>query len=1049
MLETKQKIAKKGTLIARYPTDNQKFDYVFVYDTFRVFYSKAGKSLPFQQAPSLPKKTPDYVIELVYQFTQARNLCLTVLNLSDSLIKETLFNKNIKYIDIYLSKEPHSKAEITKSELVNFNFCQDLFYQVISVSLPRNLPSNTAVPLQVLFRLLLLNYAQAHCLWFIEGLTRWSQNLLSAKSSRSTGLPKNRWELKSLIIRGNGAESFWTHLISLCDKSDHSIKQLPGQRFIRQLLENIHQFSIPQKSNSGAQYHAGKCGNGLLLKALSETIVEAHHRNIELTAFINLTKPIAYCAVIDFDTVEIQKLMQVLKKIDAPLVKKDEFGILYSDYYEPYTKAITCPVLNLSNTELSMEDFDSFTLLESISGDLIIKDNRSISSLDGLRNLRFIGGRLVIDNLGLMEISEFSLLRTIGRLEIINNKKLRDISGFVSLTSVQENLTLANNSLLVWVSGFNSLQKINSGSLSLCKLPKLNKVSGFGGLTLIANCLHIEQCNDLKAIDFLNNLQSVGKVFVSRMENLGNLSSLKKVFDHSPHFDGDIKIVSCQLQDVLFMQNIQTIGGALFLSHNHLSNLKGLDGLKRIAGNFSLFANRITHLSHLYHLTEVGGMLDLADNKLNSLCGLESLQRLKNIKWNGRYRSIAIFKNEQLSDISALSNIRVLDSNFVVLLDEHQTFNKLPEKQSLFAANPIKVFSADYKKQFEREKVCAVDDWRLFEDIVQCSVGTNCHLCRNKKYGYAWRKKLQETMVLPPGGIDFKCPYGKQWSRFGYLTSEQHLSQLKPLTVADQHAFALRYSDAPETFPAHQWGKEIDVVYPFFAEAEDCHEDLRYSLRSLKNLDEKKVNVWIVGDKPEWLNLSTVNYIPHKKTSINRYIDSRAKVKLAVEHPDMGSHFIYMNDDLFFMVPVSTAFLGIPRYIADYTGDLESFKIVYDYHEHELKGLKEMEKRGLPLRNYNLHWPYVHNCHNFMKMYRSHRLDENGHNHETLYYNSYSKFSLPYSGELLRLNQRVNNIHTLAQLPTRVLVLNIKEHSLGLVQDLLEEQFSQASIYEK
>ncbi|MBT4256320.1 MAG: hypothetical protein HOD87_09700, partial [Gammaproteobacteria bacterium] len=208
------------------------------------------------------------------------------------------------------------------------------------------------------------------------------------------------------------------------------------------------------------------------------------------------------------------------------------------------------------------------------------------------------------------------------------------------------------------------------------------------------------------------------------------------------------------------------------------------------------------------------------------------------------------------------------------------------------------------------------------------------------------------------------------------------------------------------------------------------------------------VNVWVTGDKPSWLNTQEAKHIAHERVSDNPYIDSMHAVKQALEHDDMGNHFILMNDDLYILIPTAVAFLGIPRYFADYTDDLDSFKVVVKYHKLELGDLKALQKRAMPMRNYGLHWPYVFNTDLFLNVYNEFGVDQNPHNMETLYYNSCSELVVPYPGDLLRSNKVVQEGFELHQIPKNVVVLNNKEHGFSQIESLLNQLFPEPCRFE-
>lgn len=88
-----------------------------------------------------------------------------------------------------------------------------------------------------------------------------------------------------------------------------------------------------------------------------------------------------------------------------------------------------------------------------------------------------------------------------------------------------------------------------------------------------------------------------------------------------------------------------------------------------------------------------------------------------------------------------------------------------------------------------------------------------------------------------------------------------------------------------------------DVVY--VVRPGEINEELRYSLRSLRNLPHGKV--WIAGYCPSWV--TGVGVIP-VTTKPGGHSSAKANLRAACEHPEVSESFVYMNDDFFVMQPM-------------------------------------------------------------------------------------------------------------------------------------------------
>ena len=89
-----------------------------------------------------------------------------------------------------------------------------------------------------------------------------------------------------------------------------------------------------------------------------------------------------------------------------------------------------------------------------------------------------------------------------------------------------------------------------------------------------------------------------------------------------------------------------------------------------------------------------------------------------------------------------------------------------------------------------------------------------------------------------------------------------------------------------------------DVVY--FVKESKTNEELRYSLRSLKNFPHRKV--WFYGGCPEGLKPDHHVYV--EQDQANKWLNINKSIKEAVHNPDITDDFWLFNDDFFIMKPV-------------------------------------------------------------------------------------------------------------------------------------------------
>ena len=142
-----------------------------------------------------------------------------------------------------------------------------------------------------------------------------------------------------------------------------------------------------------------------------------------------------------------------------------------------------------------------------------------------------------------------------------------------------------------------------------------------------------------------------------------------------------------------------------------------------------------------------------------------------------------------------------------------------------------------------------------------------------------------------------------------------------------------------------------DVVY--VVRPGERNEELRYSLRSLRNLPHGKV--WIAGYKPRWVS-DEVGHIPAPKMG-GPHANAKANLRAACEHPDVSETFVYMNDDFFVMQPHEQ----LPTMHRGLLSALVKAGIMASGYNRAMKQTLELlQKRGIaePLM-YDLHAPML------------------------------------------------------------------------------------------
>lgn len=149
-----------------------------------------------------------------------------------------------------------------------------------------------------------------------------------------------------------------------------------------------------------------------------------------------------------------------------------------------------------------------------------------------------------------------------------------------------------------------------------------------------------------------------------------------------------------------------------------------------------------------------------------------------------------------------------------------------------------------------------------------------------------------------------------------------------------------------------------DIIY--ICRPGDDNEELRYSLRSLRNLPHGRV--WIAGYKPSWVS-DEVGFVDSgqkpARTVLEKYRNSRRNFTAAAEDDRIADDVVLFNDDFFVTAP-------IPYVPALHYGTLEDFLSFFRRHQRvtstymlgEQLTCEWVQSQGFPVPlSYALHVP--------------------------------------------------------------------------------------------
>jgi hypothetical protein len=369
-----------------------------------------------------------------------------------------------------------------------------------------------------------------------------------------------------------------------------------------------------------------------------------------------------------------------------------------------------------------ISDLHGISVLDSIFGNLDVKDNHLLSNMDGLDNLAYIGGYLFFyGNEGLINLSGLNNLTTVVfEIYIWENPDLTSLIGLENL-SFANSLNILWNGSLVSLSGLEGLDSIGE-DMVLSYNDLLADLSGLARLTSIGGKLQIEANYSLTSLAGLENvnIQSISELFICFNQNLsdcyiqgicdyladpkgiinvrynatgcdnppeiaescgitltclpfGNyyfdtqayIDSFPSYFSHCNQLTGYVNIEGEDIVNLDSLSGIDTINGSLMICGNeNLSSLAGLNNIKTIQGYLSIGGiecwgnSSLTNLEGLNNLTSVGYSISVAFN--SDLLTLSGLDSLSSVG-----HSVWIENNPSLKNLHGLESLASASSIFI------------------------------------------------------------------------------------------------------------------------------------------------------------------------------------------------------------------------------------------------------------------------------------------------------------------------------------------------------------------------------------------------
>jgi hypothetical protein len=156
----------------------------------------------------------------------------------------------------------------------------------------------------------------------------------------------------------------------------------------------------------------------------------------------------------------------------------------------------------------------------------------------------------------------------------------------------------------------------------------------------------------------------------------------------------------------------------------------------------------------------------------------------------------------------------------------------------------------------------------------------------------------------------------------------------------------------------------MDVVIPY---RHSDFNELKYCLRGIEKYVPHLGQVFLVGDKPDWIKAGSLQHLKCMDTPGIHYKEHNImkKVFRACADHTLTEDFIFMNDDHFLLQPLDY----LPCYYQSTIKDRYQTRTAHDHYYHSLMSTHcALIRYKKPTRYLDIHAPIVYNKHKFMEV---------------------------------------------------------------------------------
>jgi len=336
---------------------------------------------------------------------------------------------------------------------------------------------------------------------------------------------------------------------------------------------------------------------------------------------------------------------------------------------------------------VSLRSIAGLAGIEVVDDDVAIQRNRLLDSLDGLQDLREVGGAVALSSNALIDTSALAGLERAGSVSVSQEAELRALELGDELVELDE-LQIADNAVLERIDGVGSVPSLVELRVqrnpSLTSLPALSSLEQVDGMVLIEHNYALRSLTGLEALARTELLSLTENTSLQSVDSLAGLQEMDGILSisGSPEITGDQGLASLTRTYGVRLQGgawtrvplpaLRTTGVLTLQSMHGLTDLRGLeqvqtlhqltvmdnDALQSLAGADALHTVEVLHVQTNPSLEGLDGLPALTSAREITVSNNTSLVKLRFLSSiTGEVDRLWITHNPRLLDLDGLSGI--------------------------------------------------------------------------------------------------------------------------------------------------------------------------------------------------------------------------------------------------------------------------------------------------------------------------------------------------------------------------------------------------------